>query len=97
MNGKTEIVFSNDESSDVSNLLELTLQNIGYSKERIIHYTFLLENALEIWKKTLHSDAKLVFGRRDIFNFVKISVELDGEKVNPFIIDLDNSEELPSR
>jgi len=74
----------NRMSHDLSELLELALRNAGYSNERIIHYSFLVENALHEWRTRLPPDAELVYERKDTSKNVEFTVELTGERCDPF-------------
>ena len=84
----------NNDSADVSNLLELALQNLGYTKEQIVHYSFLTEEALIQWRETLPADAELRFERSDTRRICRIMISLPGEECDPFRVGKDPDEPL---
>jgi len=80
------ISLPNGRSHDVTNQLELALENSGYSKERVVHYSFLLENALHIWRSRLPEDAVLSYARTDSSKDLVLTVELKGPPCDPFAV-----------
>ena len=86
--------MSNGDGADVANLLELALQNLGYTKEQIVHYSFLTEEALIQWRETLPAEAELRFERRDTQQSCRITISLPGEMCDPFRIGADTDEPL---
>lgn len=92
MPGKSVVLETeNCASSDISNLLELSLSSMGYSKDRIIRYTFLVEEALLRWKETLPPESKLSVIRCDTPKTVRFSFIIAGEYQNPFKISPGNN------
>jgi len=78
------ISLPNGQSHDVTNQLELALTNVGYSRERIIHYAFLIESALQVWRERLPADAVLSYARADTGRDLVLTVELPGAPCDPF-------------
>gem|GEM_PF-1716059 len=79
-------------SDDISELLSLALETLGYENERIIHYSFLIEEALLKWKDSGLSERELLFSRADTRKNVEFVWEVVGEASNPFEIDPATSE-----
>jgi len=76
--------LKNFESDDLSNLLDLGLQNLNYSTEKITHYVFLIEEALMKWKAELDPLSELTFRREDTDRDVVFNFSLKERKVDPF-------------
>lgn len=83
----TTIVMKNSDSADVSELLAIVLQNLGYTQEQIVHYTFLSENALYEWRERLPQDAELTFRRREGLRNTVLTLELPGDKFDPLNVE----------
>lgn len=83
------------KSNDVSNLLFLALENLGYSNERIIRYSFLIEEALLKWKEYGLSDNELTFKKTERKNEIVFDWVLVGERCDPFHIDTNELELNP--
>lgn len=75
------------KSNDVANLLSLALENLGYSNERIIRYSFLIEEALLKWKNHGLSDNLLSFIKIERKNRIVFRWSIAGERCDPFKID----------
>ena len=87
MNERVELKLNNDVTQDVSELLELTLQYLDYSREQIIHYSFLVENALYEWRQRLPENAELWITRRDTGVDAIVTLSIKGERVDPFDVE----------
>ena len=77
------------ESNDIANLLSLALENLGYSNERIIRYSFLIEEALLKWKNHGLSESQLCFSGIDRKDEKVFRWSIAGERCDPFSIDTD--------
>lgn len=93
MRKRTAMSMENSRSRDVSELLQLTLSNLGYTHERQVHYVFLIEEALLKWRNELPEDALLRYERRDTPTAAHILLTLKGEKCDPFAAVPDESED----
>ena len=77
------------ESNDIANLLSLALENLNYSNEQIIRYSFLIEEALLKWKNHGISESQLCFARFERKNEIVFRWSIAGERCDPFSIDTD--------
>lgn len=87
---KVELIVRNAEGLDVSSLLEFALDNMGCSRERRIQYSFVIEDAVRVWRENLPPDASLRFHRRNLLTDLQFVFEIVGEKINPLKIGADS-------
>ena len=85
----SEIRNTLTESNDIANLLSLALENLDYGNERIIRYSFLIEEALLKWKNHGISESQLCFARFERKNEIVFRWSIAGERCDPFSIDTD--------
>jgi len=93
-NSSVLLETTNGDSLDLSNLLELSLSSMGYSKDRIIRYTFLIEEALFQWRKTLPGERKLSVIRYDSSKTVRFCFKIEGTRQNPLKVKLEKNAEF---
>jgi len=79
--------FQLSSSIEVSQFLELFLENAGYSREKIIQYSFLIEEALIKWRDEFPSDTLVTVKRHSSAKNICFDLFLEGRKSDPFIID----------
>jgi len=79
-------------SDDISELLNLALENLDYDNESTIRYSFLIEEALMKWKESGLSERELKFSRSDNKKDVLFTWEVEGEACDPFVIDAATSD-----
>lgn len=85
----SEIQNTLSESNDIANLLSLALENLGYSNEWIIRYSFLIEEALLKWKNHGLAESQLCFSGIDRKDEKVFRWSIAGERCDPFSIDTD--------
>ncbi len=76
--------IQNCESDDISNLLHMSLLNLGYSKKKITQYVLLIEEALAKWKSDLNPESELCFTREDTKEDAVFVFSVKERKLNPF-------------
>lgn len=81
------------DSHEVQDYLRVILESLNYSKDSIIRYTFLLEEALIRWREVFPPDSKLFLSCRKSAGDVRLSLSIEGEKTDPFRIQNGNPEE----
>lgn len=72
------------DSIEISDYLELILSEYNYDREAIVHYTFLLEEALIKWREVLPEDTDVCIERKESSRNVCFDISVPGEKTNPF-------------
>jgi len=74
----------NCESDDISNLLHMSLVNLGYSHKQITQYVLLIDDALAKWKSDLNPESELSFTREDTKEDVVFVFSVKDRKLDPF-------------
>ncbi|MDO4940966.1 MAG: MATE family efflux transporter [Erysipelotrichaceae bacterium] len=72
------------DTDDISNLIELVLEKYNYPRERIVHYTFLIEEALHKWREVFNDDDELEIIQINHLKKLEYKFIIKGKKVNPF-------------
>lgn len=76
------MIFRNDETDDISNMIELALSQYEYSTEQKVRYTFCIEETLLKWKELFPPDEKVILTRRDGKKSFGFGIRIRGEKIN---------------
>lgn len=72
------------DTNDISNLVELVLEKYNYPRDKIIHYTFLIEEALYKWKSEFDENEELEITQINHPKKMEYLFTIKGEKVDPF-------------
>ena len=87
-------IIKNSQGQTVGAVVETELGKLGYDREKIVNYSFLIEEALIEWREKLPADSDLIIKRVDKGSNVFFSVSIEGEKVDPFYIDPSEMDDL---
>ena len=84
---QSNLSVRNADGLDIGALLEMALQNMGCSRERSVQYSFVIDEALHVWRARLNPEATLRFHRRNLLTDVEFVFEIKGAAVNPLKVD----------
>jgi len=91
------MLLKNNQSADLSNMLYLSISNLGYPRKSVNHYALLLDEALGVWKKELNTDSELCFERTDTDKDAVFYFSVKDRKLDPFSREIVSEYQKPVR